>query len=175
MNLRDLAAEFGVSVSILRRFMPDLFPAEMAGSSSLTDETVSVARNAWAGRRTIEPDFTIIFLDSAPERPEQSERDRVVAYCEEPIRRAMHELVGVNYRGIPERIMQLVRNGLEMCFDAGQVHERSTVSPPMMSMIEALIGTAVGLKTAELTERIEALETAHDWVDKPNETPTDKS
>lgn len=168
MNLRDLAAEFGVSVAILKRFMPDLFHSEMTGSSSLTEQVIDLARTTWAGRQISQDgagSFTILFLDAVSAYPPQSERDRVVAYCEEPIRRAMHELVGVNYRGIPERIMQLVRNGLEMCFDAGQVHERSTVSPPTMSVIEALIGTAVGLATAEFAERIETLEANHPCPD----------
>jgi len=56
MNIRDLAAEFGVSVRILKRLMPDLFTEDMTGSTHITDPDLTLARNAWNGKLAVKKD-----------------------------------------------------------------------------------------------------------------------
>ena len=60
MNLRQLAEQFGVSVAILKRLLPDLFSDEMTGSTYLPPDTVHTARNAWHGRARAHTDELLI-------------------------------------------------------------------------------------------------------------------
>jgi hypothetical protein len=51
MNIRDLAAEFGVSITILKRFLPDLFTEDMTGSTHIPNDVLMLARASWAGKQ----------------------------------------------------------------------------------------------------------------------------
>lgn len=69
MNLRDLAAEFGVPAFVLKALMPDLFPAHYRGSTYLPPNDVVIARNAW-NARVSQYDY-ILFVDyQGPRTPE---------------------------------------------------------------------------------------------------------
>jgi len=75
MNLRDLAQQFGVSVAILKRLLPDLFTDEMTGSTYLPPDTVRTARNAWEGRvRGNTDELLIVFYMRPTATPEDTMR-----------------------------------------------------------------------------------------------------
>lgn len=70
MNLRQLAEEFGTSVAILKRLMPDLFgKEEITGSTYLHPDVVHLARQAWNGRvrQVAERNFADIFGPNGPD------------------------------------------------------------------------------------------------------------
>jgi len=85
MNLRQLAEEFGISVAIIKRLLPDLFGREdYTGSTYLHPDVVHLARQAWNGVvRTANygksaypdvfgpngPDFIVFMVDVAPPKP----------------------------------------------------------------------------------------------------------